>query len=336
MRRTIAAALGIAALVGTAPACTLKADQADSFREPIPAASDTALAFAGAQGGGTAGQAAAAPSLHVQSGPGAGGGTAGAGGTASFYQFTWDITESVDTVTLAILGEVAAVASLPPTTIDGSHAVWGPSGSDALDPVTWKLTVTLVGPDQYTYEVDGRPHLSQSDADWKAILTGQGWGKGSPSYRSGSFVVDADALRSLDPTRTTSTGSVTITYDARSYPINVTADVEPNDGTGQSYHADVLHGQDGSGVLSLTAVADVSTPPDGVNENVNENSRWNSTGAGRADVKLSGGDYQSTTVLASQCWSDAFAQVYYTDSVNYQPTSGSPSACAFAQAQFAQ
>jgi hypothetical protein len=50
---------------------------------------------------------------------------------------------------------------------------------------------------------------------------------------------------------------------------------------------------------------------------------------------MSGGDL-SSTVLASQCWSSAFAQTYYTDTVNYQPTSGDPSTCAFAQAQFNQ
>jgi hypothetical protein len=225
------------------------------------------------------------------------------------------------------------VISLPPTTVDASHAVWGPGSSDALDPVSWKLTVTSTGGGQFTYEVDGRPHLSSSDSDWKAVLTGQGYDDTSPSYQSGSFVVDNDALRALDPT-TTSTGTVTITYDARSYPLNAAANVDPNDGTGQYYDVTVLHGVDGSGIMSLTALADISTPPSGVNENVAENSRWDSTGAGRADVKMTGGEFGTTTVMVSQCWADDFAQTFYTDSVDYEPTTGQPSSCAFGQASF--
>ena len=127
---------------------------------------------------------------------------------------------------------------------------------------------------------------------------------------------------------------MSITYDARAYPLNAAADVKPDDGTGQYYGVTVTHGVDGSGVMSLTALADVSTPPDGKNENVAENSRWDSTGAGRADVKMTGGDFGATTVMLSQCWSDAFAQTFYTDSVNYQPTTAQSSSCAYAQASF--
>jgi hypothetical protein len=142
-------------------------------------------------------------------------------------------------------------------------------------------------------------------------------------------------MAALDPTSTTSTGTVSITYDARAYPLNAAATVTPNDGTGQHYDVSVVHAVDGSGVMSLTALADISTPPTGVNENVAENSRWDSTGAGRADVKMTGGEFGTTTVMVSQCWSDEFAQTYYTDSVDYEPTTGQASSCVFAQASFA-
>jgi hypothetical protein len=331
---TIGTLFGGAAFIMSA-GCSLQATQdASKFREPIPQTSQVALAIAGSTVSGTSTQAAMG--VRLQNGPGSGGG----GGTsttdyASYYAFTRSITDSVDTVTTEILGEVEAVTNLPPTTIDANHAVWGPGSSDALDPVSWRLTVTATGGGQYTYEVDGRPHLSTSDADWKAILTGQGYDDTSPSYQTGSFVVDNDAMAALDPTSTTSTGTVSITYDARAYPLNAAASVLPNDGTGQYYDVSVVHAVDGSGVMSLVALADVSTPPSGVNENVTENSRWNSTGAGRADVKMTGGEFGATTVLVSQCWSDEFAQTYYTDSVDYEPTTGQPSSCAFAQASFA-
>jgi hypothetical protein len=339
MRKTIAT---IGTLFGTPlgtvmlmlTGCSLQTEDASKFRQPIPESSQVALGIAGSPyAATTTTQAAPKTALTVQSGPGSGGGVTTAG-DASYYQFTRSITDSVDTVTVAILGEVGAVMSLPPTTIDANHAVWGPGSSDALDPVTWRLTVTATGGGEYSYEVDGRPHLSTSDADWQAILTGQGYDATSPSYKTGTFTVNNDAMRALDPTQT-GTGTVSITYDARAYPVNATADVLPNDGTGQSYDVTVQHASDGSGVMTLNAVADVSTPPSGVNENVRENSRWDSTGAGRADVSMTGGQFGSTTVLVSQCWSDAFAQTYYTDSVNYEPTAGDPASCAFTQASFA-
>jgi hypothetical protein len=60
-------------------------------------------------------------------------------------------------------------------------------------------------------------------------------------------------------------------------------------------------------------------------------SRWLADGAGRADVRLSGGDVSTTvSVTASECWDDGFAVVYYGDSVGWLPTEGSQSSCAFA------
>jgi hypothetical protein len=336
MRKTIATVgtlFGSAAFALSAGCSLQTSPDASKFREPIPQTSQVALAIAGSQVAGTKTQAAPTATLHLQNGPGSGGG--GGASDASYYQFTRSITDSVDTVTTEILGEVLLVSSLPPTTVDANHAVWGPGSSDALDPVSWKLTVTAMGGGEYAYEVDGRPHLSNSEADWRAILTGQGYDASSPSYQSGSFLVDNGALLALDPTRTTSTGTVSITYDARSYPLNAAANVNPDDGTGAYYDVTVLHGVDGSGVMSLTALTDISTPPDGMNENVAENSRWDSTGAGRADVKMSGGALGTTTVVLSQCWSNSFAQTYYTDSVDYQPTAGQPSSCVFSQASFA-
>ena len=50
-------------------------------------------------------------------------------------------------------------------------------------------------------------------------------------------------------------------------------------------------------------------------------SRWLETGAGRADVQLSGGDSPSATAAAAtvnECWSEDFLSVY--KNVSYDPT----------------
>jgi len=327
-KKTFAAMLGTIAMASVTGGCVLQQSDPSEYREAIPQQGDAQLAFAGSQAsGGTTGQSMTTK-LHIQ-------GTGGGGGTdyASFYEFTRTVSDGVDTGTLLILAEVALVTSYPPTSIDGSHAVWGPGG-DALDPVEWKLTVTKAADHEFDYEVDGRPHGSTDNSAWQSILTGKGYSHFHALYRSGSFTLNGDTLKALDPTRSDG-GKIAVQYDARAWPKTVAADVTTSDGTGQWYDVTVAHDEDGGGTVVVTAMADISSPPDGSNESVDENSRWSSAGAGRADVKMSGGDL-STTVLASQCWSSAFAQTYYTDNVNYQPTSGDASTCAFAQAQFNQ
>jgi hypothetical protein len=318
-----ATALGLAALT---PACAPQPD-ASKFREPIPQQGDAALAIAGSQAAGaTTTQAAHVGNLHVQ---GLGG---GGGNYASYYEFTREITDAVDTNTFGIIAAIAAVTSYPPTTMDDDHAVWGPGG-DSLDPVNWRVTVTQVADGEFDYEVDGRPHGDTNDKDFQAIVSGHGYGHSHPSYRSGKLTVYSSVLASLDPTQTDG-GTAAITYDARAWPKTVVADITKNDGSGEWYDASVSHQADGSGTLVLTALTDVSTPADGKNESVDETSRWNASGAGRADLKMSGGDFGTSTITASQCWSASFAQTYYTDDVDYQPTSGHAATCAFAQAQF--
>jgi hypothetical protein len=330
MKRTIATLAGSAGLIALTQGCTLQTG-ADRFREPIPQESDAALSVPGSRVSGSSMQSAQVGSLRLQ-----GNGTSGTGGTgyATFYEFTRDVADGVDWATVAVLGAVAAVTSAPPTTIDSQRAVWGPGRGNALDPVSWKLTVTESPAGGYDYVVDGRPHLSTSDADWRAILTGHGYDKTSANHRSGHFEIDRDALRALDPVTNASTGSVTVDYDAREYPATIAANVTTNDGTGSFFDVTVTHQQDGSGQVAIKALGDISTPKDGINENVAETSRWNTTGAGRADVEMTGGDLKTTQVLASQCWSNAFVQTYYSDNVDYQPTAGDPSTCAFSQAQF--
>jgi hypothetical protein len=329
MDKIIAAVLTGGVLCGLTQGCTLQTGDANKYRQALPQTSDAALAVPGSQVSGSSAQSASGVRLQ-----GIGGGSgSGGSGYASFYVFTRDVADAVDLVTVLVIGEITAVTSLPPTTIDATHAVWGPGSSNALDPISWKLTVTRAGDGGYDYEVDGRPHLSTSDADWKAVVTGHGYDASDARHRSGTFTIDKDALRALDPSRNPEGGQIAITFDGRTYPISITADVTTDDGTNQWYDLAVTHGQDGSGTVGVKALADISSPKDGVNENVDEYSRWSSTGAGRADVKMSGGDLPQT-VLASQCWSSSFEQTYYTDNVNYQPTSGDASSCAFPQAQF--
>jgi hypothetical protein len=48
----------------------------------------------------------------------------------------------------------------------------------------------------------------------------------------------------------------------------------------------------------------------------------------------SGGDIPQSlgVVTAVECWGSDFMRVYYTDSINYEPTEGAAGACAFSAA----
>jgi hypothetical protein len=320
-------AVGGVAVFAMANGCLLQTSDADKFREPLPQTGDSALSVPGSQAkGGTSTQSAGG--IRIQD-------NGGGGNYAVFYSFTRDVADGVDLTTGVILGAIIAVTSTQPTTIDAHQATWGPGQGNALDPITWRLTVTEVGDREFDYHLDGRPHLSTSDADFKAILTGHGWGKAHANHRSGWFQWDNDVYRSLDPARGHDTGTVKVTFDARTYPIVIEAVAKPTDPNAGWFDVTVTHNQDASGEVDIKALGDIDTPKDGVNENVVLHSRWDKTGAGRADVQLSGGDLKQTA-LASECWADTFVRTYYTDNVNYKPTCGNASLCVFPQAQFSQ
>jgi hypothetical protein len=332
MRIAAMVMMGVCSLAVASSACTLKTEDSSRYQEPIPQSGDVALAIPGSTAAaGASGQAATG--LHTLGNPAPAGPAAPGAGTAAYYQFTRDVADAVDFGTATILGAVWLIVHTPPTSVTGNEAVWGPGNGNALDPVVWRLTVTEIATNEFDYELDGRPHLSTSDADFRAILKGHGYGVGDARHRSGSFVIDNDAYASLDPARASKdSGTVKVTFDARTYPITIEADVH-HSADPDFYNVTVTHQRDSSGEVDITALGDVDQPPDGNAENVTMHSRWASTGAGRADVQVTGGSAPGT-VLASECWGVDFSRTYYTDSVDWRPTSGDPASCAFPQASF--
>jgi hypothetical protein len=317
--RTMGTVCGACLLAALPLGCVVGADKSpDKFREPIPASSEIALGVPGATSPAKTTQATSAPA-------------AAAPAYAKYYQFTRDVTDSVDSVTAWILGSVWVVVHLPPTTVEDHKATWGPGG-DALSPVVWRLTVTEVADHEFDYELDGRPKAATSEAAFLPVLEGHGYGKAHAEHRNGWFSVDNDAARSLDPARNHDSGTAKVTYHLSSWPAAIAVSLKP---TLEPNWADigVAHQSDGSGSIDISAYGDIEDVKDGNLEDIVLHSRWAATGAGRADVQISGGDMPQL-VKASECWSTSFFRSYYTDNVGYGPTEGDPSACVFSQAQF--
>jgi hypothetical protein len=320
--RALAAAFGLGLLVvASAPGCVIKAeDDASRFRQAIPASSDVKLAIpkdgatSGTKSFSTKGGDAPAP-------------------YAKYYRFTRDMADSVDWGTAEILGLVWIIVHSPPTHVDAKHAVWGPGSGNALDPVVWRMTVTEVGPDEYEYVLAGRPKASTSEADFRAVITGHGWGEKHPLHRKGNFAWDNDAYRALDPARAKDDGNVKVDFDLRTYPATIVAEAHTVADAKGWFKVGVTHEKNGGGAVDVSALGDTDDSKLTKLENVVLHSRWNETGAGRADAQITGGDAPST-IDASECWSSSFYRVYYKDTLSFEPASGLESSCVYPAATF--
>jgi hypothetical protein len=322
MKHLLVVSLALASL-GTG--CVVQNDEAARFREAIPESDDVAIALPRSSGGATTKSLGAKEGTATTS-------------SARYYQFSRDLSDGLDWGTAQILGLVWLIVHQPPTKIEAKKVTWGPGG-DPLDPITWRFVAKEIADREYAYALEGRPKASTSDADFKPILTGHGFGKTHKNHRQGWFAIDNEVKNALDPARAKDTGSVKVEFDLRTYPTTIHAYAQTAADKSKGWF-DVTLTRDATraGNLDIKALGDIEDPgkKDGVLEDVTLFSQWSSTGAGRADVRITGGSLPATItrVDASECWSSSFARVYYFDSVPIEPTTGAPTACAFTAKTF--
>lgn len=320
-----AVALGSVALSG----CALeKKESADRFREALPKGENVEVS------GPETAQAQSGAQSHVQ------GDEPWANGPwAKYYGFTRMVRDGVNRVTGVVLGGVWLIVHTQPTSVEADEAIWGPY-TDALEPTTWRFRVTEIQSDEYEYRLEGRPKSSTSDADYRSVLIGSGFGKGHASHGDGSFTIDLDVARELDPfyAGDDDSGSVTITHDLPpnitdnlfALPKTITAEVKPT-ATDAWWTVTSNAKEDGTGTLIVTAFDDVDDSNATAKEDIVIGSQWTRHGAGRSDITLSGGDIPAEPgkVTAVECWDTDFYRVYYSDSINWESTEGDVAACAY-------
>ncbi len=318
--------LALSALSG----CTLekKDDDADAFREAVP--QEESIALAGPDASSASSTAAAGPSRRTL-------GTQPTLAYAKWYKFTRDMRRGVNQVTAGVLGGVWTILHVPPSAISKNAASWGPY-TDELEPATYRFRITRIAVDEYDYALDGRPKSSTDDGAFRALLTGHGYGKPHALHGKGEFRIDLDVAKALDPAaHEDASGSVDVSYELphdflehpNFLPRSITAKVDP---AGEAvYTVESLALIDHTGSIHLDAHVDIDDSKSTKLEDVVIDSRWNQTGAGRADIDFSGGDLPSTIPLvdALECWGTDFQQSYYTDSVGFSPTVGVESACVY-------
>jgi hypothetical protein len=332
-KTSVAASLVVGALL---PSCVLQQrDDGAEYREAVPTREAIVLTgpetdpdsrTATAAVGSTRGALAARP--------------LGGGPFAKWYGFTRVVRGGVNAVTGAVLGSVWTIVHSEPTTVQDGQATWGPY-SDALEPVTYRFRVNRVAEAAYDYVLEGRPKTSRSDADFRAVLKGHGYGQRHAQHGEGELTIDLDVARELDAfAHPGDSGTVRIVHHlpelggegAGSLPRRIVAEVTPNPTINpESFTVTSSADQDGTGSLRVDSHSDVDDAKNTALEDIVVESRWRADGAGRADISIAGGNIPADPGLVSavECWGADFMRAYYSDSIGFEVTVGEASACVY-------
>lgn len=310
MRVLKVCALSLTALAMSSACAEKTEDDAARFREAIPQREEVALDVPGSA---STAEGTTTKGLHLA--------TTARPGSARYYQMTRDFTATVDVGTGLTLASIWAIVNLTPTSLEENRAVWGPGSANALEPAVWRFSVTQVGDREYDYVLEGQ---SKTGGPWLPVLTGHGWGKERPEHKMGWFQANHDNYRALESAwGADESGTTKVTYDLRKTPSTIDVELRPTtEGTGDIH---VVHGEGGSGSITIRALADIEENQSKL-EDVSIESAWSADGSGRASLVIKDGD-MPVVLDATECWSSRFERVYYKDTVDYEPASGAPEAC---------
>lgn len=326
MRRLGSGVLAMTLLPLGLAACGRTED--DEFRGGVPAHEAVFMTVPGGGGNGSG-------SLTIE-----GKQAALLGSTDDLYRATRAITHVVNSATEAVLVLVRTIVSYPVTTLTKNQAVWGP-WTDALAPNTYKLTVTRTAPREFDYALEGKAKTA-ADSAYVTVLSGHHVvptrSLRREGYGSGHFTLDWNAAQTL-PEHDTNVGGATITYAHEDEASDVSVDAvftqvrddETKMLTDATYHYKATPASGGE--FSWNQQKD-SIATTAALETMTIHSRWLQSGAGRADVKLVGGDLAAQEATVSQCWTDNFLSTYRLASYDSSSNYGTESVCAFVPASF--
>ncbi len=254
---------------------------------------------------------------------------------SSWYLFTAGTTENINTMIASVLFWVDTITTdYRPTYVDNdtNQATWGPWAT-ALDPVETLLWVNYdPSSDSHSWGFDQWPRDADQSASSTVIL-GEIDPGATREISSGHFEADFTTIHELDPTEP-ATGLFAVDYDIHASGVTATAtftDFGPDSVTAEYAYDQTF---EGDGQMDLMILADVNPESGtGAEETWTTRSRWAATGAGRADILVTGGDLGDGTATITECWSDAFEPVYYAESLS-GTEQGDATLCAFESADY--
>ncbi|WP_224246274.1 hypothetical protein [Hyalangium gracile] len=270
------------------------------------------------------------------------------GARSDFYVLTRGATVTVNGGTAFALNLVEEISKHTPTSIEGEVAVWGPY-TEALSPNTWKLTMTKTAEHSYTYKLEGKAKTA-ADSEFKVVLSGthtiglDAQGNRLRDFGSGDMKLDWDAAATM-PEHDDEIGAVTIRYARASATAvatveadfrNVKDDERPGTKINVDYRYKETPGAGGEFDFAINKNFD-NEPTRSQIEHLTIKSRWTQSGSGRADVKITGGDYNIAAATLSECWDANFSSQFLEASWVPLPVYGAVSACgSFSTAVYSQ
>ncbi len=252
------------------------------------------------------------------------------GDIAPWYVATRDVTRTLNGGTGWVLILVHTIVQFPVTSVSGNTATWGP-WSDALDPAEYKLEVAEQANGSYDYALSGR-NKTVAGASFEVVISGNALPGAADGQGTGNFAIDFDAAERVNPIDNDAAGQVEVVYDLAARQLDMGIDgVEDRAGVPTPVHFDYAYAEaaDGAGDMVFAIHAD-SEDEGALAEDAVIRSRWQADGAGRADLRISGGDLGAVVGTASECWGTDFRRSFYEESYNPAATEGDASACAFA------
>ncbi len=243
----------------------------------------------------------------------------GQGEESELYRMTHGVTGAVNFWTAAVLHLVRDITRHPPTTMTETQAVWGPH-TEPLSKITWKLTVNRVGDGVHDYKLEGKDK-TKDDSTYVTVLSGTHTtakdattGEALEDYGSGTFTIDWDARAQIPDHNATEMGKGTFTYSrlAPGSQVTVAVDFQQVRDAESGQRIDVDYGYAANpgegGTFDFAVLKNMDAQAQ--LERISIRSRWQETGAGRADVKFSGGDMGAATATINECWDSNFLSRY--------------------------
>jgi hypothetical protein len=315
-RRLAWASLALTMSVPLAYAGCGRLDDADEYRQGVPHHEDIDIVVPGGEAQTSALHADGVSETRA----------ALLGEQAELYKLTRGITANVNLATASVLGLVRTIMGFPPSSVDAQEgvAVWGPH-TEALSPNTWRLTVHRVerGSFQYLFEAKAK---TADDSAYLTILSGHHMAAtpglrrraNLPAYGSGDFDLDWDNAQMLPEHDADNVGSAHFIYSrpAPGSDVNVAVafhqvlDKETNMRVDAQYGYVETPAAGGSFQFTMTKN---QIPTTAALETLAVRSRWQQSGAGRSDVRMTGGDL-ATPATANECWDSNFGSVFMTNS----------------------
>jgi hypothetical protein len=265
------------------------------------------------------------------------------GQTAEWYQITRAVSGTVNGGAIAVGTLVRLVTDYPATSVGLDTAVWGP-WQGPLDPIEWMVTVKRVAPHQYEYKFEGRDK-HQPTAPFVTVLTGvhapglDAQERELEGFGAGSFTLDWDARATL-PAPDNNVGKANYVYDhmGPGQVINVKAQfrqVKDDKRPDKLVDADYVFVQNPGAEGSMDFVFTIPADATSVGALAKVRSRWQWSGAGRADVTATTPDNTQTYTL-SECWDINYASTYKSVplSTSAADNYGSEATCVFIPAEY--